>query len=138
MGLFVIPDVAELRLVQKLIDYWGSDCKIRLFENSVFPAADSVLADFTEVSSPGYTEKTLTGWTTPDIDGASRAFTQPADVTWLYNGTDAFSFYGYFVVDPAGELLWAERDPLAPLTVNSSLPTYTIKTTFRLSDAMTP
>lgn len=90
---------------------------LRLFRNDPNPAISTatVLGDIAECTSAGYAPITLvsSGW----------SVSQPGGVTTGSYAQQAFTFgtnavaYGYYVTDPANNLLWIERFSGAPFSI---------------------
>jgi hypothetical protein len=100
------------------------DLFLRLYSNNVTPSETDTAATFTQVSGGGYAAITLDkdDWTNTPGDPN---FSTQAQKTFSFSGpTSAPStIYGYYVVNLAGVLQWAERFPGAnvPLTpINGS------------------
>lgn len=88
---------------------------LKLFTNNITQAEDDILADYTEMTTQGYVQKTLTK-TSWSVTAASGTTANPATATyaqqvWTFDGTGgATTVYGYMVVDvTTGLLLWAEK-----------------------------
>jgi hypothetical protein len=100
---------------------------IRLYTNNHTPTVDDVAADYTELAAGWYAPFALSGWT-PAIYVAPHAITSPTPASWTNSdapGADVV-VYGYFVLDSNGDLVWAERDPLAPVTIFGGGYTYDV------------
>ncbi len=133
-----VPTVGQLTLLTENQGLWngGTPLTLKLFKNNYTPVAGTTLAALTEADFNGYVAKALTNWTSP-TPVASRAQTQADPVNWTKGvGGTGNSIYGYYVIDNAGNLLWAERDPNAPIDMNTDgkqyliLPRYTLVTEF--------
>jgi hypothetical protein len=104
---------------------WG------LFKNNGTPNEDWTISDITPADFSGYaglqafSSWNAATWTSP------RATATAADVVWTHNGGGTSNdIYGYYVVDGAGALAWAERNAAAPVTISGSGQTYTVKPKF--------
>jgi hypothetical protein len=131
-----VPNIGELTLLDLLTANWGTlDCG--LFKSMHTPADGDTLATYTAIEAdfPGYARQQIQNWLAASTDGTGRALSV-ADVVTFTRGAGGApqNIYGYFVVDAAGNLLWAELDPNAPVAINnpgntySILPTLTLKT----------
>jgi len=105
----------------------GINRRLHLFTNNYTPTVTDTLASYSEATFTGYATQNITGWGAPTIaahvgaiQAASRTFTRTA------TGTTQ-NIYGYFVTN-AGDttLLWAERDPNAPIPLTNNGDSYTV------------
>ncbi len=112
----VVPDSAELIVLSLFL---AEDVTLKLYSNDQEPAADDVLADYTEVAGGSYAAKTLAALSWTIATSSGQAVATYALQTWTFSGvTDSpGTVYGYFVIRGT-DLLWAERfnteDPLEP------------------------
>ena len=121
-----IPLVGDLQLLTDLISVWANTLVIHLFQNNYTPVDGTVVGDFVEATFDGYGSQGVSTWGSPTIVGP-RGQTQAASNTWTKAaGTNPNLIYGYYILDGAGNLLWAERDPAAPIPMNVAMDTYTI------------
>ncbi len=116
----LVPDVGEVLLLSYSLNKItpGDDVKLKLFKNDISPAEDTVVGDFTEADTAGYSAISLAkaDWTIATVTGTTTA-EQPQKTFTL---TGAGSHYGYYITDTAGTgLLWAERFSDAPHTIPS-------------------
>lgn len=127
-----VPDTALLFFLNTLLGNnnapLGAGCTIKLYQNDYTPVAGSVLASFTEATFTGYASQPLGTWTAPAIV-AAHGRTQAAALTWVKNGATTNLIYGYYVVQGA-QLLFAERDPLAPISMVNNGDAYTVQVIF--------
>lgn len=118
----VVPNVGENKLLSfALGDASPADQTLKLYVNDYTPVAGSVAGDFTEMSTLGYSAKTLTmaSWTIAQ-NGSAEAEATYAQQTWTFTAGSAVTVYGYYVVDSgSGVLLWAERFSSPPTVQNS-------------------
>ena len=119
----VVPNVGEVLALEKYLE--EEDLTLKLYSNNVVPAESNTAASFTEVSGGGYASKTLDkdNWT---ITSGAPSFGSYAAQDFTFTGvTDApGTIYGYYVVDAANVLRWAERfsESVVPFEpVNGSL-----------------
>jgi len=103
----IVPNSGEAVLLALAL---SEDVILKLYSNDVTPGENSVVSDFTEVAGAGYAAKTLSSdaWNivTGDPSVASYAY---QDFQFTGPTTAPSTVYGYFVVNAAGVLLWAER-----------------------------
>lgn len=101
----------------------GDDWECRLYANDVVPNRDTVLADLTEASFPGYLRKTLArgDWSAAvQISGRAATFFQGTPLSWLSSGT-AQLIFGYMVcVAATGRMIWSQRLDTPFLVTNLS------------------
>jgi hypothetical protein len=134
--------MSDLGCKQTLVDasaIWNAtNLKLRLFQSNTTPTTSSVIGDFTECTFAGYAAVSLTGWATPIV--AAHDATMLADLkTFTRTSTGASqNIYGYYVTDNATTfLLWAERDPLAPIVVTNNGDSYTVTPSLSEQDLST-
>ncbi|MBA7593001.1 hypothetical protein ES708_35209 [subsurface metagenome] len=116
----VVPDVGEVLLLSYALNKIapGDVLKLKLFKNDYIPVEGSVVGEFIEADTAGYTaiELAKADWTIESAVGVTTA-EQPQKTFTL---TGAGSHYGYYITDEAGTgLLWAERFSDAPHTLPS-------------------
>lgn len=95
------------------------------YKNDRQPTADDTLSLYFEADFSGYDGPVpLTSWGSPYLSNG-RCFINSAPVAWLHNGgpTDNMIF-GIVCVDGLGNLVYAERDPRAPVLVDPAHPNY--------------
>lgn len=106
----VIANVCEGRILDFMTK--TEDLYLRLYSNNVVPAETDTAATFTQVVGGGYAAKLLAiaGWTT---SVGSPSFASFAQQLFAFTGptTGVATIYGYYVVNAAGLLYWAERFP---------------------------
>jgi len=87
-----------------------------LFVNDVEPTVNSVLSDFLQPTFTNYAPVPFSPWPATFINPAGNAESDYPTVRFVM-GSPAFpvNIYGYMVVDINGFVLWAERDPSAPV-----------------------
>lgn len=116
----LVPDVGEVLLLSYALNKItpGEDVKLRLFKTDYTPVEGSVIGDFIEATTAGYSAISLAkaDWTIATSVGVTTA-EQPQKTFTL---TGAGSHYGYYITDTAGTgLLWAERFSDAPHNIPS-------------------
>jgi hypothetical protein len=125
-----VPIVA-VELGQKLFlsTFLGAvPLKVGLFKNDRTPRVGDTIAAYTEADFSGYAgRKDAVGWTAPIMSGG-HAVSQANSLSWRQNGgATSNNIYGVFYVDAAGDLLFAERDPRAPVLVDPDHRGYTFR-----------
>lgn len=111
--------------------------KLRLFKNNLVPDNTKVLADFTEADFAGYAPISLSGFSVPSV-AAHVASSSPAPATFTITAGSQ-NVYGWYVTNSAGtKLLFSQRDPAAPVALDSAgMNTYTITATVKAKDSAT-
>lgn len=99
---------------------------LHLYQNNVFPSLSSTSATFTECSFTGYVDAVLTrsDWSDPATLGGSATSSFPV-VTFTNTGTLPTVFYGFYVTDVSGNLIYAGRFDQTETLEPSSSYTYT-------------
>jgi hypothetical protein len=100
--------------------------QLHLFSNDHTPVATDTLANYTEATFDGYSSAQMTGWSGSSIV-SSHAVSTASAVTFTQTGTKVTNnIYGIYVTSADGKtLLYAERDPAAPVAMNANGATYT-------------
>jgi len=114
----LVPDVGEVLMLSYSLNKIapGDTVLLKLFKNDYTPVEGSVVGDFTEADTAGYSAIALAkaDWTVATDTGVTTA-QQPLKTFTL---TGAGSHYGYYITDEAETgLLWAERFTDAPHTM---------------------
>jgi hypothetical protein len=110
----IVPTVGEDRILRRALgDITPSsfNLTLKLFVNDYTPVDGSTNASFTEMSTQGYSAKTLTAasWSVAQ-NGSNEAEGTYAQQTWTFDGTGGSTvIYGYYVVDEDNVVMWAER-----------------------------
>ena len=126
-----IPDASELTLLGYLrTQFNGVACRCRLFQNDRVPADGDTAASYQEANFTGYALQNAQSWSAPASSGGAAQMTHPT-LTWVVGTVGVGNLvYGYYITDNAGVLLWAERDPNAPVPMNASGNSYAITPAF--------
>jgi hypothetical protein len=109
---------------------------VHLFANDHTPGVNDTVADYTEVTAAGYAPVNLgpvgaIGWNSP----AAYASWDNAVFVNSNPSSSPFTCYGYYVLDSAGQLAWAERDPVAPVAVAGGGGSYSVQINRELKNA---
>lgn len=132
-----VPNVAEVSLLQGIIDFLLEGGTLHLFKTNHTPVAGDTLATYTAIEAAfgGYAAKTLTGWTAAATNGSGQAETQNSIQTWITTGAGLpETIYGVFVEDVNGDLAYAELFPTGGLVLSAAglpisyLPVFTLET----------
>ena len=121
-----IVDIGLNKMLDKLLTAYGTTLVLHLFKSNTTPAAGDTLSTYTEATFPGYASQNVTGWTGATV--ASSTATSTADQKTFTRSTSgtAENIYGYYITDAGGNLLYAERDPAAPIGLTNSGDAYLI------------
>lgn len=114
-----------------------STAKLRLFKSNTSISNTTVLSDLTESTFAGYSAQNLTSWSLSAVT-AHVAKSDPAAISWtITSGTEAV--YGWYATNSAGtRLLWAQRDPAAPVNLDAAgLNVYTVTASLQAKDQAT-
>jgi len=101
--------------------------KIGLYKNNWTPANEDTISAVTPADFSGYSGlQNLNAWSSATWI-TPRATAAHAAVSWTHNGGGTNNdIYGYYVVDGAGNLAWAERYSGAPVTMNTNGQVYQV------------
>ncbi len=114
----ILVNSREVDLLTDLLKQ--NDQSLRLYVNDYTPAATSVIGDFTEMSTHGYVQKTITALNWTIVTSVIGATAQNIEQTWTFTSEPAVTVYGYYMVDTvSGNLIYAERFP-NPQTVQNA------------------
>ena len=124
----IVPDIAELELLDILVLSWGDTLVLKLYRNDLTPGPATELGDFNDANYSGYAAQEPENWTAPVDDGTGRAISEADTLTFTHNGGGvANNVYGYYVVNAGGDLLWCERFGTAPLVMASAADSFTLR-----------
>lgn len=99
---------------------------IHLYKNDVTPTIDSVVGDFTEADFDGYASAALVWGAATDVTPEAQIQADPYVSTAGGGLAGPQDIYGYYVLNGAGQLMYAERDPAAPVTISSPGQSYPV------------
>lgn len=129
---------AEIELSAQLRqdDLVANPPKLMLFVNNITPTESTLLSGLTEATFPGYARQTIDFSPTGALAAHVYTLTPVAIVFTRSAGAGGDNVYGYGVVDSTGTiLLWAQRDPAAPLDMSIVGATYTVTAVRKTTDA---
>ena len=111
----IYPDDGLNKLARRSVSV---DLSYRLFVNNVTPGPASVPGDFTVAGWTGYANHTVptTDWVETTPAGHRGRITAPDAVFTNSSGGDVTA-YGYYVLDPDGDIVCACRFDSAPVTI---------------------
>lgn len=108
----VIPNASEIDLLKFMLGGATPGNQILgLFVNNVTPDDSYVLANLTEMSTLGYSSKSLSvgSWTYVAGTSGNPGVATYATQTWTFTAGTLVNVYGYFIKDTTtGRLLWVE------------------------------
>jgi hypothetical protein len=135
----LVPNDDGLLFLLDGMRQWINDepCKIKLYKNDYTPKQDGTdtVNDYLEADFGGYSEKTLNNLGTPVMKDGAAICLSPLLVWRRTSGSN--TIYGYYVVDGNGNLLWAERRPSGPRTIDAATPEYALQARLRLRRDLT-
>lgn len=100
---------------------------VRLFKNDHEPARGDLLSDYEECDFPNYAVQAANLGSVGGVVGGVGTLPNTIANTWVRGaGSPDNDVYGYYVTDFSGNLLFAERDPLAPVTMNDEGSRYSV------------
>lgn len=96
-----------------------STAQIGLFQNDHMPTELSEFEDLVDANFFGYAQQNFGEWVAAYLNAANEAEAYAPTITWTFGGGDPQDIYGIFVISASGgTLLYAERHPLAPVTLS--------------------
>ena len=101
------PNEGEIWLAQKAL---ANNLELRLYVNDKTPADADVIGGYTQMSTHGYSAKTLTGgsWSVSTVSGKAEA--SYAQQTFSFTAASLVTVYGYYIVDTSlSKVVFAER-----------------------------
>jgi hypothetical protein len=129
MSNLIVPDTAKKNILT--IFSGGITGVMKLFQNNITPAHNTVYADFTEATFSGYASQSLSGASVAgSLDSSGRGVVTWTALTWTKSGATGNTIYGYWVENSSGVLLWCERfDSPIVMTADGAFLTLTPKLT---------
>jgi len=111
MSALVVPNVAEVTLLQGLVDALLDGGELRLFASNHTPVAADTLSTYSAIQASfgGYAGITLNSWSAVFLNGSDEAETDEIVRTFTASGSGLpQTIYGAYVVDSNGDLAYAE------------------------------
>lgn len=91
---------------------WLNTLEYRAFSNDYVPEILSIRTDFTEPTFAGYRPIKPKNWSGVFLNANANAQVNADPIRWVVDATaGADVIWGYFVVDPYGYVVYAERNP---------------------------
>lgn len=133
--MIVLSRAGKLQLLNEKRTFLNT-CTLRLFQNNLQPTDANVVADFTEATFDGYAAQPLDDFGVAALDQNNKGrIVAPLHTFTATGGVTANQIYGYYVTDPAGALVYSDRNAAAPVTVSGDGSAYTVVPAF-LEDSM--
>lgn len=119
MSNLVVPDEGKKRNLIGAMGVAGfAPTTVKLFQNNYFPDHATVVASLTEATFSNYSAQSLAGLSvSSSLDASGRAVATFNPVSFTKSGATGNNIYGYYVCDPSGFVLWAERFDSAPISM---------------------
>lgn len=117
----VVPTASENQMLETLLGIDAAeDLVLCLFVNNITPADTDVLGTYTEMSTLGYTNKTLAkaSWSVTQVSGKAEA--SYAQQSWTFTSGTAVTVYGYFLKRATTGDLWYSERFATPHTVQNT------------------
>lgn len=120
----IVPTEGENRILSRALHDvvpTNANLTLKLFVNDYTPVDGSTNASFTEMTTQGYTAKTLTAatWTVAQ-NGSNEAEGTYPQQTWTFDGTGGSTvIYGYYIIDENNVVWFAERFASSYTAVNN-------------------
>lgn len=130
----VVPNEAELNLLDTLTGVWGDLAEVALFKSDITPGATTTLAalEAAEADFQGYARIAATNWTAAATVGG-KATTAADQVTFTKGaGGTGNSIYGWFIVDQLGALISAGRATSPPVDMSTDGAVYKVTPQYEL------
>lgn len=130
----VLADSGAVAILTRFFNAADNDLTLKLFVNNVTPADTDIAATYTEATGGGYSAKALTeaSWTVSTVGGIAQAAAPEQTFTFTGPLTTFTDIYGYYIVDGAGTLIYAERSA-TPNTPNVNGYALLVTPVFKLS-----
>lgn len=122
--VFCQPYLVELLQEHKA---FLNTCTLRLYQNDYDPIPTSTVANFTQANFTGYAAIAVNTWGDAFLNGDGYA--QIEEVARTFTCTGALTpntIYGYYITDPAGDLVYAEKNLAGSVLMNASGKTYSV------------
>jgi hypothetical protein len=133
-----IPDCGKNKIVEMILGKdLAENITLKLFVDNETIGTATVAGDFTEMTTHGYSAKTLTmgSWGAPLVGGDAYSSSSYAAQTWTFTAAAVVSVYGYYcVMATTGTLLWACKFASAkPITYTNEQITVTPQFKFTIA-----
>jgi hypothetical protein len=136
-GLILVSG-GQLRLLSALVSPWLNTLRAGLFQNDWWPQVSDNIGRYTPADFPGYDGlHIMVGWYPPVLDGDIATITGFPRVWTRSAGYGGGWVFGYYVVDQAGVLVWAERTEPEGIVIGRPGDTFTISPVFGMGTRYT-
>lgn len=111
-----LVNTGKASLLDALLASWLISLRVGLYSVDVPIVDGTVIDDLTPADFSGYVGlRDLTAWHAPSFVGVRRVVTH-ALIDWTHDaGVGSSWVFGYYVIDRADQLVWAERSFSPPL-----------------------
>lgn len=117
----LVPNSGEGVMLNNIVNKTApSNLTLKLYKSNTTPGEADTAATYTEADFTGYSAASLTGssWT---VTTGAPSYASYAQQTFTSSATQsAQSIYGYFVVNAAGTLMWAEKFTDGPYSISNN------------------
>ena len=129
----VLADVGAAKILTDYFITSGVNLTLKLFVTNVTPADTDVAGTYTVAVGGGYADKVLAAasWVQSSIGSIEQVAYAAQTFTFTGALTTNTTIYGYYVLDAAGVLIYAEAG--TPFTPANNGDTYTVTPKFQLS-----
>lgn len=121
-----IPNSGEVLVLQALVSYLNT-LTLHLYQNDVTPTDAWTIASVVEATFPGYAAVVPGTFGAAFTNSANQAESDAALVTFTSTGASpANTIFGYYLTNPAGALVYAERNPLGGQLIDAAGQSYPV------------
>lgn len=123
----IVSKLASLRAYLDSTRALRNTLTLKLFVNDYTPLVTSEAIDFVEATFDGYAPQATTLWSLAFINASNQAESTEAVRVFIRATTGvAETVYGYYLVDGAGDLVFAERNPAGGTPIATAGDTYAV------------
>ncbi len=135
-----VPNEGEQRMLELVLNKSsGENLYLILFGNNVSPSENDNVANYTEISSGGYANKSLTGANWSVANGNNCVATYTAQTFSFTGATSPNTVYGYALKQVTSmRLMWTERFSDGPYAINNNGDSITITPRIELNNPTDP
>lgn len=123
----LIPIAGEL-VILSAMQPWLNTLTCRLYQNDHVPAFGDTVSDYEEADFGGYEGLPTDDWNDPFASGEGKGEITHPTLRWEMDSEfPQCQVFGYYITNDDGELVWAERRPGGPITMNFPGKPFTVK-----------
>ena len=105
--------------------------RVRLFQNEWTPSGSDTAADYTEATFVGYAPQPLTDFGPTYLNTGQQGETDTCAHIWTQAVADPVNvIYGYYVTDPNGYVIFAERNTAGAVRMDRIGAVYSLRIAF--------